>query len=303
MNALVLVCPAQRIGPSDDLSLIQVTKNASGQIDSISTVEETFGQDHLPTIEEVELAKSKKYTIIMIEPETIPLKRHSLETKERITQLETMGVKVLTNFSALETELAEFDKVKIVYYPNPETSVFYCLFNMNMGYSDKYQFYPISTNLSKIISSKKSIPYFNLFEPSVLSEQTVEDLTEYYEHYVVMLDALSAYLDSGFLTGQVSGIFNQLSWQLNLSVPELNMFVRHFSLYPTVPDQREMYREQFMCNAQYRQVVTETLAKLMANIIKLNGWSRKIKDSSDWEKSTVYKTVAQKLRTALQNAT
>lgn len=318
MNALVLVCPAQRIGPSNDLGLIQVNKNASGQISSITTQEDTFGQDHLPTTEEVELAKGKNYTIIIIEPEAIPLRRHSFETKERIEHLRTLGVKVLTNFSNLEEELSQYNKVKFVYYPTlggsvsggstsgesldeRPFSVFSALFNMNLGYSERYQFYSPSKSLSKVITSKSNISYFNMFEPKVLADENVEDLGEYYEHYIVMLEALSAYLDCGFLSGDIiNPEANQLSWQLNLAVPELCMFVRHFNLYPTVPDQREMYREQFMCNAQYRQIVTLTLAKLMANIIKLNGWARKIKKQVEWETSSVYRSVAKKLITALE---
>lgn len=127
------------------------------------------------------------------------------------------------------------------------------------------------------LTSLPETPYYNLFS---MEEYKPGDIFAEKSLYT-LTTILVQYLRKGFATGIINPE-PELTWEMNLNIPEMDLFLRQFDLYPRTPDLRDIYQHQFFGYAQYRQVVTVQLAKVISRMCIVNGFTVKKRKSSDY---------------------
>jgi len=177
------------------------------------------------------------------------------EEKEKLqTYKGTVSNKFLETIA--HVRLKDYEEIFFVDYTGIKTAFDFIFFSKGV-FSDREKYYLASApvDIEGVLNgSVKPARCTNFFLKKSLQDK---------EHLTVLRKIFDGYLKAGFAEMTINKY--PLTWELNLGIPVMQVFIRQFNLYPTVPDIKEIYQIDFMRNSQYRYIVTETLAKCLSN--------------------------------------
>jgi hypothetical protein len=135
---------------------------------------------------------------------------------------------------------------------------------------DKRSYYIMKGNTIKLAD----YPLVNHFDPwtgdkipSKLSEKKhIQDM------FKVLATVARAYLKAGFhkYNGINVPVIENIpdGWMMNVGTPEIEHIINYYEMFPITPDTNRAL--EFIHNAQYRYIVTDTIVKVVANYLVRN---------------------------------
>lgn len=180
---------------------------------------------------------------------------------------------------------SEIEQINVLDYSGTKTA-FDFFSEAQIPYSSKFviAFPETSVRFSKFLTGDYPIfNYYDLYGMGELSESDEDSI----EHIKILIRMLIKYLDLGFHLREDIYISEDEIWELNITIPEMDLFIRRYEIFPSVPDQREIWYLHFLTDGDYRQVLTIQLAKFVANFFRNNGDEKK-RSESRWLKSSTY---------------
>lgn len=295
MRAVVFIRAAPReehkIDPKEATNIIK--KDSTIDDEKLANVLDiiTIGKmKNLPSLSIIE--KNSNVKFIFFEP-AVRCTFMTEKSKERLLKyLDYDNTSVFQKMEQLteEIEKEDYTEIEFLDYYGCDTVVNF-LWQFRLKYDDRYHFYLNLTDPVNVDDMPDEIVYYNLFS----MEQLPEDLSENedpLDNIKTLAMMLIKYLDLGFHEKEIRDDRDRLGWEFNLAVPEMDIFIRQFDLYPPVEDHRITYREHFLTDAQYRQVVTIQLAKVLSNFMRTNKMIKK-KSSSYFLTSEPYQKLVE----------
>lgn len=295
MRAIVFIQAAETYEKVLDRSLIVLNPDRTYQ--KLPIENKQIHESFLPTYEEMKEVDAGELRFYFIQP-TPPKTFITSDDKEILESykefdwvyISTGLIETLNRVSMME----EYEDILILDFAM-FGSIFELLHQAQLRNSDKFKFFmnlDQRIDLDNLLSDEmEATDNYDLFSMKPVTGNS-EDIMP---HIKVLAEILIKYLRVGFQSDKIEDDI-EINWELNLSIPEMDMFIRHFNLYPPVEDQKEIYRYHFMGNAQYRKVVTRTLAAFMANFMKNNKLVKKSHTESYWYKSSSYTDLLTKTR-------
>ncbi len=153
------------------------------------------------------------------------------------------------------------------------------MYSLETSRFDKRSYY-VKKSKDLVLNDYQLIQHFNPFEgmelPSNLSKVEVREIQSMYE---VLTKVSIEYLKAGFYNYDGINIPKILNipagWMMNIYTLHIENFVRYYGLIPKIADVNRAM--EFIHNAQYRYIVTDTLVRVVANYLVRN----KIINSND----------------------
>jgi len=290
MRAIVFIQAAKTYEKVLDRSLIQL--NPDRTYKNLPIQDKVIHESFLPTYEEMEEVDASELKFYFIQPSIAktfitPEDKILLDSYQAFDWVEvsTGLIETLNRVSSMP----EYDDILIL-----DFSMFGTIFNLlheaQLRNSEKFKFFmnlDQRIDLNELLSDEiEPSNNYDLFSMKTVNKQE-DDYQEIISHIKILTEILIKYIKADFHTGKIDSEVT-INWELNLSIPEMDMFIRHFNLYPPIEDQRQIYRYHFMGNAQYRKIVTQTLAKFIANFMKNNGMVKKSRSETQWYRPSSY---------------
>jgi hypothetical protein len=254
-------------------------------------------------------------TFFAIDPRLTSTEPEVVALAETLKESFVLGTELMNDFVLPKGDLEDFrtteDLVIYLDHSNPTITDDYDLLNImerTRDYKLENRWYfrvtgqpSIKELVEEFVGNKgrfANSPY-NPFSGEELPEHLSDEDRVIFHHLILKLTKFAIqYLKAGFYHRDPDSVLPD-DWAMNLYHLEMQAFVQHYGLLPTEPD-KEMNRE-FANNSQYRQVVTKTLTKVLANFYINNGIlkPKKVESLGGWRNVETYNYALEKLEKML----
>lgn len=263
----------------------EIKVNDSHMIEKINLVKKIWhraNESFLP--KPTELESGIDYYFIDPLPRTIELGLGEKNKLEILSNEPNAFVSDNVN-KTLEHIRKKYQKITIIDYFGYKTVANF-LYQTRWTFNDSETYHLNLKSKVKLSKLPKPLKYYNFYSgkkvPSLPEDENVE------QSIYILARILQKYLICGFHLGKMISP-EKINFELNLGIPEMDLFLRYFGLYPVPEDEKEEYQHDFMSNINYRQVVTEMLARVLSNYIVNNTKSK----SNKWFEPETYNILIQ----------